>query len=220
MKRELELTETLAPNGTAAARSDLKQKVADFEAKGWTFEIDEKKKIFEAKLPAGENVPAEVTLTSNASLDNLLLQIERFYEDAGGDALESETLEETTDEKPKKKLPKTAVAQCRVELSRDDLIKRGDSLSKALDELRAAETRYKSELKALTNERDQTLTEINQRITKYNLAVSTKSEWRDIVCHLEWDFEKKIVSTIRPDTGEVVKSRPMLDDELQMELFD
>ncbi|HEY8560476.1 MAG TPA: hypothetical protein VIL74_08870 [Pyrinomonadaceae bacterium] len=231
----LELAETaVAGNGKRtpaqkALRADLQEKVKDYALKGWVFDLDDKKKIYEAKLKISGDLGNQTTVTfdSNASVDNLLLRIDRYYEDLEKetetdlDADEIEDAEESEAlEKPKKKLPKTAVAQCRVELSRDDLLKRADSLSKALDELRAAESRYKAEIKALTNERDRTMTAINERITKYNLAVSTKAEWRDIVCNLEWDFEKKIVSTIRPDTGEIVKQRPMHDDELQMELFD
>lgn len=61
-------------------RDDLKAQVVKYEALGWVIDLDHKKNLYSAKLDVSVNTdrPITVELSSNASVDSLLLQIDQF----------------------------------------------------------------------------------------------------------------------------------------------
>jgi hypothetical protein len=68
--------------------------------------------------------------------------------------------------------------------------------------------------------RSQNKAEVTAAETKINLfaeKVNTGREFRSIECSIEYDFDKKIKTWFRKDTGEIVKDDIISESELQEE---
>lgn len=114
-----------------------------------------------------------------------------------------------------KHLPKTVTVSCRVELSDADVVRRSAEMTKAMSEI----DRENAEFKQLQAEHKKRLEAINERIQKHRYAIDSRAEWRDLPCLEEFDYERGMCTVRRPDTGDIVKTRPLTADEMQGKLF-
>jgi hypothetical protein len=102
-----------------------------------------------------------------------------------------------------------------VELTDDELKQKGDVLSNRIEELDTVE----SERKAAADGFKEHIKEIHGDIASLARQIRTRKEHRTISCMWERDDARMTMCLIRQDTGEIVDTRPMRDDELQAELF-
>lgn len=78
---------------------------------------------------------------------------------------------------------------------------------RAEEQLKSVSTTIKSEIQVAEG-----------KINKCAELVNSKREWRNVECSVEWDFKKKIKKIVRVDTGELVKTHPISDQEMQEDL--
>lgn len=102
-----------------------------------------------------------------------------------------------------------------VTLTPDELIAFGNQLS--ADELRRKQ--IEDELKAHNETVKAELKELSKTILETSESIKNKSVHRAIECHYEMDKPKLIKHIVRNDTGEIVSTEPMTQDELQRPLF-
>lgn len=86
----------------------------------------------------------------------------------------------------------------------------------SLSEKEAAEQRLKEVQKQIKAEIEAHQTKISTLSKHYSNGYA----YRHMDCDVEYDFHRKTVSTFRCDTGEMVKSRPIRADELEIDMFD
>jgi hypothetical protein len=91
-----------------------------------------------------------------------------------------------------------------------------DALANALQSVTDAKNKKKSIVKNL----DREIAEIEQEAVELRDAVATGREYREVIVHRVLDYEKAIVTETRTDTGEVLRSRAMTDEERQATLLD
>jgi hypothetical protein len=99
-------------------------------------------------------------------------------------------------------------------LSDTELLQKADELSVVVQEISAEEDRQvdvKAQMKAR-------LTELDARKTRLAITIGRKEEYRDTDVALMGDIQAGTVSAIRADTGEVIETRPMTEDEKQRAL--
>lgn len=99
-------------------------------------------------------------------------------------------------------------------LTEDELRQRGDALAEVVQELHAEEQRQ-ADVKAQMKAR---VTELEAKQTRFAITISRKEEYRDIECDVFGDPERGVVELVRRDSGEVVETRPMTEDERQRAL--
>ena len=98
-------------------------------------------------------------------------------------------------------------------LSDDDLRERADELAttvQAIENEEARQASVKAELKAK-------MTELVSRQSRLAQVVSRKEEYRDVKVLLEL-HTNDLLAEIREDTGEIIRTRPAKDYELQKKL--
>ena len=103
----------------------------------------------------------------------------------------------------------TRTLPCR--LSQEELLDRGHELAKVSQDVDAEEdrqTQVKAELKA-------TMAELEARRAKLSSTVYRQEEYREVKCDTIGDTRRGVVDVVRHDTGEVVTSRAMTDEERQ-----
>jgi hypothetical protein len=186
-----------------ALREDLQKQVDIFKTMGWEFDIDERQNIYTATLKNDED---DETLTSNASVDNLLEQINQFY--AGDPAEDAEA-------PLKQKQPEVLMRQCRVVLEDADILERNSELMKILREKDEENERF-DHVKESHKER---IKELDKDFARIRHAIDTRSEYRDVECSEIYNFETWTVTVVRRDTNEQVEKRPMTMEERQSKLF-
>lgn len=117
-------------------------------------------------------------------------------------------------EPPSTKLHRTIVRSLPCRLTDDELLKKGSELATAVQDIATEEGRQldiKASMKAK-------LAEIEARRTQLAIAVSRKEEHRDVEVDIWHDYQRAIVQDIRRDTGEVLTTRVMSEDERQIGL--
>jgi hypothetical protein len=112
-------------------------------------------------------------------------------------------------------LPTTVMQECKFELTDSEIVKRSASMTNAMNELDAEINRFKAE----KDKHNANLKMINARIQKHRTAIDTRTEWREIECVLDYDFQRGTVDIIRPDSGERVRQRTMSKEEMSKALF-
>lgn len=96
-------------------------------------------------------------------------------------------------------------------LTEDELRSYGDELAGVVQDIAAQadrEKEVKAELKART-------TELTARQSMLAMKVSRRQESREVACVVHVDYEAGLRTVTRTDTGEVVQTRPLRDDERQ-----
>lgn len=101
-----------------------------------------------------------------------------------------------------------------VALTATELLDRGDQLARAHQAVRIEQ----AEQKAKKEDLKQRLEDLEGEVGKLARIVRDKSEPRDVECARVFDFDKSTVEIVRTDTGEVVSSRTMTDQERQIGL--
>lgn len=99
-------------------------------------------------------------------------------------------------------------------LTGDELLTRADELSVVVQETTAEEGRQ-TDVKAQMKAR---LTELDARKTRLAITIGRKEEYRDVEVELVADIQAQTTSIYRTDTGEVVETRPMSEQEKQAAL--
>ena len=100
------------------------------------------------------------------------------------------------------------------ELSEGELKERGFQLAKVVQDIAAETTRQgdqEAQMKA-------TLAALGGQKARLASAVARREEFRDVMVDIYFDLDDKTVETVRQDTGEVIFTRPMTDEERQMDL--
>lgn len=103
-----------------------------------------------------------------------------------------------------------------VKLTDAERMQCADALANAIQSTADAKAKKRSIVKNL----DREIAEIEQEAIELRDAVATGREYREVIVHRVYDFEKAIVTETRTDTGEVLRSRAMTDDERQQKLLD
>lgn len=170
------------------------EKMGEYIETGWTF-AQNKDRLWSAEREVDGK---KVYCGEHAHLDALFAQMEAFDKPV---------------ELNEFKLPLTSVETCLVELSDEDILSRSYSLTKALKDLETEAIKFKIESETLKNEHKKTAAAIEARVNKYRTAIDNRSEYREIKCAIEYDFERSQVKIVRPDTNKVVKTRAMTKDE-------
>lgn len=99
-------------------------------------------------------------------------------------------------------------------LTGDELLTRADELSVVVQETTAEEGRQ-TDVKAQMKAR---LTELDARKTRLAITIGRKEEYRDVEVELVADIQAQTTTVHRTDTGEVVETRPMSEQEKQAAL--
>jgi len=115
-------------------------------------------------------------------------------------------------------LPRTRriVRSLRVRLTSDELRELGSSLAKACADVANEEASQKSAKTAMKN-RLEGLTDARDRLAR---LVREEHDYRDVAVELLFDCARLVVLGTRTDTGEVIETRPMREDERQLDLLD
>lgn len=118
---------------------------------------------------------------------------------------------------------KIETRQLYVDLSPADIGLRSNELATAeriLGEVEAKEAaateRWKAEKKALETD----VSTARAKLSMLGRIVREKRELRDVEVKTVFDFENRVVDTVRQDTGEIIETRGMTQSEMQRKLFD
>ena len=103
-----------------------------------------------------------------------------------------------------------------VKLTDEERMQRADALANALQSINDAKMKKKRIVKDL----DKEIAEVEQEAVELRDAVATGREYREVIVHRVMDWEKATVTEHRTDTGEVLRSRGMTDEERQSSLLD
>lgn len=103
-----------------------------------------------------------------------------------------------------------------VKLTEEERLQRADGLANALQQVQDR----KIEKRAAVREADKMIAEAEQEAVELRDAVATGREYQEVIVHKVYDYEKAIVTEVRTDTGETIKSRGMTDEERQAKLLD
>jgi hypothetical protein len=102
-----------------------------------------------------------------------------------------------------------------VRLNEEELLTKASLLSTKVHEL-AIEEDDQKDAKAAMKKR---LDDLNREITDVARIVREKVEPRPVEVHESKNYARRIVEIVRVDTGEVVDSRPMTEQERNVDLF-
>jgi hypothetical protein len=102
-----------------------------------------------------------------------------------------------------------------VRLTHDELIERGNALALERQRYNELEMAAKNAAKKAKDD----LAEIDAEIDRLAGIVRAKAEPRPVRCKTARDFERGVVETMRLDTGEIVDSRVMTEQERQVRMW-
>lgn len=105
-------------------------------------------------------------------------------------------------------LPVALTDEERLEFA-NELAKANQAVEHAIDEKKYLNSQAGAKVKQAEAHRDE-ITNI----------VSSGKEWREVIVHRVFDYDKGIVTETRTDTGEVIASRQLTDHEKQGNLLD
>lgn len=101
-----------------------------------------------------------------------------------------------------------------VKLDQDELRDRGDKLAAVIQDLNAEENRQ-VDMKAQMKAR---LSELDAKKTQLAIVISRREEDRDVQVDIFADYGRAVMEVVRRDTGEVLNSRRMTEEERQQAL--
>jgi hypothetical protein len=102
----------------------------------------------------------------------------------------------------------------RCELSQEEILKAGEALAKAMKDGQKLVAESESIKRALKAREAQIESEKMVQQSK----IQDKFEMRNVPVDLILDYQKQEARAVRTDTGEIVDSRKMTQEELQMDL--
>lgn len=108
----------------------------------------------------------------------------------------------------------TAMQSLPVPLTKEELLQRADRLSWTLAELRALEIEQEAAKKRMKEKHD----ELKGEVSGLTKTVRERTEERTVEVVILLDDDNKKVYSVRTDSGEVISTRPMRNDEQQLEL--
>lgn len=119
---------------------------------------------------------------------------------------------ETNNNRP----PETKMVQeyLRYNFTREELEDLATELARSLTEVNREKLHKKDVVKSLDSDISKLETKIAELAEKRNSGY----EYRNIDCEVRYDYEVRMKTTVRLDTGEIIKTIPMTADELQQEL--
>lgn len=91
--------------------------------------------------------------------------------------------------------------------------------SKELSEAVSKKTRAEESLKSFQTQMRAEITGNEAKINLLAEKLNTGKEYREIDCEINYDFEKKEKTWVRLDTGEIVKTRAIPEEEMQEEMI-
>lgn len=100
---------------------------------------------------------------------------------------------------------------CRVQLTEAERVARGDEMADcevAIEKLRAEQSELARQVKSHAKRRNE-----------LGHSLDTGDEARELLCSWEPDYAKNVFRLTRPDTSEVVDTRPMSAHDLNVDLF-
>lgn len=103
-----------------------------------------------------------------------------------------------------------------VKLTDEQRMQCADALANALQGIQDAKTKKRRIVKDL----DKEIAEVEQEAVELRDAVATGRQYQEVIVHRVYDYEKATVTEHRTDTGEVLRSRAMTDEERQATLLD
>lgn len=111
---------------------------------------------------------------------------------------------------------RTTLETLPVRLTKSELLERGNSLALAREHY----TRQRGEAKAAAAVAKADLEEIEGEVDRLAGIVRAKAEPRPVETRVVRDYERGVVDTVRLDTGELVRTRAMTEQERQIRIFD
>jgi len=102
---------------------------------------------------------------------------------------------------------KTDLSKEELAAAAEELAESTQAVNRLEDQKKAAVAQFKSDIEYAVARRN-----------KFAGIVATKCEYRDVDCDMLYDYEDKVVTITRLDTGEEVQRRAMFEDELQRPL--
>jgi len=112
---------------------------------------------------------------------------------------------------PKTQEVETVVRELECELTEAELLERGEAMAACESTIKE----FKDERRRL----NASMREQSDKRGDLGKIIETKHETRDVPCRWEPDFEARIYSLIRTDTGAEVERRDMPEADLQMRLI-
>lgn len=106
---------------------------------------------------------------------------------------------------------KTGVREVRFHLTPEELADRAQRLAAACNGITELDERHADIRAGLKAERKEAVAEW-RRLTR---VVSEGAEWREVAVEERPDYSRRCVDIVRMDTGEILESRAMTDDERQ-----
>jgi hypothetical protein len=104
----------------------------------------------------------------------------------------------------------------RVELTEKEIAKRALRAANILVQIRTAKLDKKDSAKAFKTQIDA----LDKEHDRLSDEVRTRATEKTVTCERVFDFETKMVSEVRLDTGAVEVERPMTDEELQLDFIE
>lgn len=108
-----------------------------------------------------------------------------------------------------------SVETLRVNLAEPERAARAITLGRLHVKLAELEARKKDAAKQMGAD----IATVEATIRETAIVVNQGYEFREVECELRFDREARTAQTIRLDTGEIVRQRPMSESELQRELI-
>ena len=108
----------------------------------------------------------------------------------------------------------TRVLDCTLNLN--EQLERGVQLAHIDERIEGEE----DSAKVLAKRAKEVIAELREQKRRYRTAVATGIEPRDVECIWHADWQGKQMTLVRTDTGEVVESRNMTRDEVQLQFTD
>ena len=101
-----------------------------------------------------------------------------------------------------------------IHLNADQVRERGNALAHTIQEIEMEDSRQtalKSQMKA-------TMTGLEAKQTKLASVVVNRVEYQDVEVEVQFSEGEGVVQEVRTDTGEIIRTRPLRDDERQLAL--
>lgn len=102
----------------------------------------------------------------------------------------------------------------KTELSKEELVAAAEELAESTQSVNRQEDQKKAAVAQFKSDIEYAIARRN----KFAGIVATKCEYRNVDCDMLYDYEEKMVTITRLDTGEEVTKRAMFEDELQRPL--
>lgn len=98
-----------------------------------------------------------------------------------------------------------------VKLTKDEMM----AASKALAEAINKSNRIINELDTFKAQKKAELTAAKDEIAKQSVLVNSEKEFRNVECEVDYDWRKAVKHFIRLDTGEIVRTEAITNEERQ-----